>query len=306
MAGRWILDGLVDLATFELLAQVSRTGSLSGSAHAMGISQQAVSARLNRAERLLGRRLVQRGVGGSALTETGSMVLEWASPVLEAARRAATSLDALRQQDAPLTVASSQTIAEVLLPGWLQSLRRRDAEQSLRLLSGNSVDVVALVRSGTAQLGFIESPEPPHDLRRALIVEDALVVVVGPDHPWAQRRSVDAGLLAATPLLLRETGSGTRATFEAWLESQHLELWPPAAELGTTSAIRAAAGAGVAPAVLSGRAVVNDIETGALLKVLIDGAAPTRTFSAIWSSPELMGSARSLVEIALQAAVQAS
>jgi molybdate transport repressor ModE-like protein len=302
VAERWFVDGLVDLVTFQLLEQIARNGSVTGAAAAMGISQQAASARLVRAERRLGHALVHRAISGSALTEHGGMVLEWATPVLEAARRAAVSLDALRDLEAPLTVAASQTIAEFLLPGWLQILRRADPGAAVRLVSGNSQDVVGRVRGGTAQLGFIESPNVPDGLETSAVAVDELVLVVAPDHAWAAVDAVSATELAAMPLLLREPGSGTRATLEEWLDHRGLSTAAPAAELGTTSAIRAAAIAGVAPAVLSERAVLDDLATGRLRQVVVMGGAPRRRLVAVWSAPQIGATARALVEIALRTA----
>ncbi len=300
VADRWFVDGLVDLVTFELLEQIARTGSQTAAATAMGVSQQAASARLVRAERLLGHPLVHRAIGGSVLTEHGGMVLEWATPVLDAARRAAVSLDALRHSDAPLTIAASQTVAEFLLPGWLQALRREHPDAVVRLVSGNSDDVVARLRSGTAQLGFIEGPTVPAGFSSSTVGHDELVVVVAPDHEWAALGAVSPALLAATPLLLREPGSGTRATLEEWLRHAGLGASAPAAELGTTSAIRAAAIAGVAPAVLSGRAVREDLAAGRLRQVAVHGAAPRRRLVALWSASQIGAAARALVEIALR------
>lgn len=292
------MDGLVDLVTFELLELIASTGTVTAAAAAMGVSQQAASARLDRAERGLGVRLVSRGVAGSTLTEHGGMVLEWAMPVLDAARRAETSLEALRDRDASIVIAASQTVAEFPLPAWLQALQRTESQAQVRLLSGNSADVVQQVRTGAARLGFIERPDLPPDLASVQVGVDDLAVVVAPGHAWAGG-AVAPRELAATPLLIREQGSGTRATLERWLGSHGLTLAVPAAELGTASALRAAARAGVAPAVLSLRAVEDDLSAARLLGVAVDGAPIRRAFTAIWSAPALEGPARALVEIAI-------
>lgn len=292
-----MVDGLVDLVTFELLELIASTGTVTAAAAAMGVSQQAASARLERAERGLGVRLVSRGVAGSQLTEHGGMVLEWAVPVLEAARRAGTSLEALRDRDGSVVISASQTIAEFPLPAWLQAAHRTDPHARIRLLSGNSADVVQQVRTGVARLGFIERPEPPQDLGAVQVGVDDLAVAVAPEHAWAGR-GITPRELAATPLLIREQGSGTRATLERWLESHGAVLTAPAAELGTASALRAAARAGVAPAVLSVRAVEDDLATGRLVRVPTGGGPIRRPFTAIWSAPVLEGTARLLVEIA--------
>ena len=293
-----VSEGVVDLVTFELIEQIARTGSISAAASAMGVSQQAASERLRRAERLLGHSLVRRAITGSVLTEHGGMVLEWATPVLAAARRAAVSLEAMRRSDGALSVAASQTIAEHLLPRWLQTLRREDPAAMVQLASGNSQQVVDRVRTGSAALGFIESPDIPDGLRSARVGSDALVAVVAPAHPWVGAGSIDAAALAGTPLLVREAGSGTRATIDRWLEARSLQAAPPAAELATTSAIRAAAAAGVAPAVLSARAVADDVDAGRLVVVPFADAAPSRPLTAVWIGTDPIGTARTLIGIA--------
>ena len=137
----------------------------------------------------------------------------------------------------------------------------------------------------------------PDGFRSAPVAVDELVVVVAPDHSWAARHH-RAEELAATPLVLRETGSGTRATLEEWLRVRGLGIASPAAELATTSAIRAAVMAGVAPAVLSRRATQDDLAVGRLCQVDVEGPSPQRRLVAVWLSPRLSSIARALVEIA--------
>lgn len=109
------------------------------------------------------------------------------------------------------------------------------------------------------------------------------MVVVAPHHPWASASGITADDLAETPLLLREEGSGTRATVEAWLDRAGLRLVAPAAVLETTGIIRANVRAGIAPAVMSLRTVDTDLEDGALVRALLLGPPLIRPLRAIWS-----------------------
>jgi DNA-binding transcriptional LysR family regulator len=94
--------------------------------------------------------------------------------------------------------------------------------------------------------------EAPH---RDAVDHAEHVVVVRPDHPWARRRSpVRPAELAATPLVEREEGSGTRQALHTALTGRlgpGSELAAPALRLTTTTAIRQAVRAGAGPAVLS-------------------------------------------------------
>jgi DNA-binding transcriptional LysR family regulator len=66
--------------------------------------------------------------------------------------------------------------------------------------------------------------------------------------------------LAATPLLVRESGSGTRTTVE--LALQDYDIATPLLELGSASAIRTSALNGVGPAILSTLAVTEHGRSG--------------------------------------------
>ena len=106
----------------------------------------------------------------------------------------------------------------------------------------------------------------PPGLHGEPIGRDALTLVVAPAHRWVRRRNgVAAAELAQTALLSREAGSGTRGFLEEALRVQaDLEQAPPAAELSSTTAIKAAVAAGAGPAVLSSLAVAAELAAGTL------------------------------------------
>ncbi|WP_219995754.1 LysR family transcriptional regulator [Schumannella sp. 10F1B-5-1] len=297
MASRRLTDRVLDLDTLEVLARVGDTGSISRAAIELGITQQAVSARIRAVEQRLGIRLVERTAAGSALTDAGSRLRELAAPVLSASQRLEAELPALGGALRPLVVAASQTIAEALLPGWIQALRADSPDVDVRIVAGNSRETADLVRSGRAAIGFIETPDLPGDLLTRQIGADELVLVVAPDHPWAGR-SVDAIMLAHTPLLVREVGSGTRSTLESQLGASGLSPVEPAAVLATSGVVRASAIAGVAPAVVSARLVGDDLDAGRLERVAVDGLDLSRPLTAIWATEPLGTAAQKLLGVA--------
>ena len=111
------------------------------------------------------------------------------------------------------------------------------------------------------------------------------------------------GELAATPLVSRESGSGTRGFFEQALRAQAgLERVPPQAELSSTTAIKAAVAAGAGPAVLSSLAVAAELSAGTLRAVTITGLNLDRTLLAVWApGRRLAGPARDLYAVARSA-----
>jgi molybdate transport repressor ModE-like protein len=292
-----------DLRALELLVVVARTGSLGGAAAELGISQQAASSRVRTMEALVGEPLVARSKRGSELTQTGELVVQWADQVLHAAEKLDAGITALRtDRRAHLAIAASLTIAEHLLPDWLVGLRAQQIQRGqhpteIRMTATNTARVTELVSEGAVALGFVEGPEAPPGLRKRLVGTDELVVVVGPTHPWASRsgRRISAAQLAATPLVVREAGSGTRTVLERALGT-HWQV-APALELSSTAAVRAAVAAGAGPAAVGADAVRDDLATGRLVRVAVADLDLTRRLHAVWKGgshpPE--GPARELV-----------
>jgi DNA-binding transcriptional LysR family regulator len=304
-----------DLGALRALREVGRQGSIAAAASVLGVSQQALSGRMRTLERAMGVTLLARSPSGSHLTEQGRLVVGWAEDVLDAADRLEAGLRSIRSGVSHrLTIAASQTIAEHLVPHWLVELRsveqaslgqatagqgsvghrgvaRYAPEQAagypptvVELTVANSTGVLELVRDGKARLGFIETPHLPSDLITEHVRDDELLVVTAPGHPWAsRRRPLELAEIAATALVMREAGSGTRDTLTDHLAAQDPPLRPTIAmELGTSAAVRSAIAAGVGPGVLSRLAVRDDLVLGRLVAVEVAGPPLTRQLTAVW------------------------
>lgn len=102
--------------------------------------------------------------------------------------------------------------------------------------------------------------------------------------------------LAATPLVVREEGSGTRRTLD--LALQEYDRAAPLLELGSGAAVRTSVLGGTGPAVLSTLAVEEYLESGRLVAVAVDGLDLQRVLRAVWRPPRaLSGPAGELVRL---------
>jgi len=292
-----------ELDALELLIAVAATGSLGRAGVERGISQPAVSARIQRMEQVVGLPLVQRSARGSSLTSAGALVADWARDVLNAAAVLDAGIASLRSgRDGRLKVAASLTVAEHLLPRWLVRLAAEHPQTTVSLDAVNTAEVVRQVLAGDVQLGFVEGPGLPEGLDGQVVGRDELLLVVPAGHPWTRRaRCVTAGELAATRLVQREPSSGTRTALESAL-GDHAPLAPPLLELSSTSAVRSAVLAGAGPAVLSSLAVSEDLSARRLVRVGVSGVDLSRSLRAVWPvGQRLSGPARDLLAIAQRA-----
>ncbi|MEU1200241.1 LysR family transcriptional regulator [Streptomyces sp. NPDC005813] len=295
-AGSGIAHRVPDLGALELLLAVARLGSLGRAARELGITQPAASSRIRSMERQLGVALVDRSPRGSRLTDEGALVTDWARRVVEAAEAFDAGAQALRdRRDSRLRVAASMTIAEYLLPGWLIALRAQRPDTAVSLLAGNSAAVAERLLAGEADLGFVEGLSVPVGLDSVVVARDRLIVVTAPGHPWARRRApLSAGELAATPLILREEGSGTRQVLDAALGG----LARPLIELSSTTAVKASAVSGAGPAVLSELALGEELSARRLVTVELADVRLDRALRAVWPTGHRpTGPARDLLSL---------
>lgn len=288
----------LDVVALELLVGVDDHGSLSAAARAMRMAQPNASRALGRLERQLGITLLTRTTAGSSLTPQGTMIVHWARQMVADAENLLRVADGLKSANAAeLTVAASLTVAEHLMPRWLGQFRAHHPDVTIHLNVQNSTAVFEALNSRACDVGFVESPTVPRPLHSTTVAKDKLVIVVPQAHPWARRRKpVGAEELAATSLLVREPGSGTRETLDVALGD--LPRAQPLLELGSSAAIRTSVQAGVGPAVLSSLAIGSATD-GSLAVVDVAGLDLRRNLRAVWLAPrQISGPAADLVRIA--------
>ena len=287
-----------ELASLDLFVSVIELGSVSRAAEAHGITQPSASSRIKHLERQVGLRLLERGPSGSRPTGAGVVVAGWADGILRAAHELDAGLSAFQAAQAGrLRIAASFTIAEYLLPQWLDRFSRDHPRDSIALEVANSTAVVDRLRHGAADLGFIETTSGVDDLDEVVVGHDELVTVVAPSHPWASRATVPVEALAATPLVMREAGSGTREVLVAALRDLDLGQPSTVLELGSTSAVRAAVVHGNSPTVISRLAVAAEVEADQLVEIEVPDLDLGRELRAVWPrGSDLPALARALLD----------
>lgn len=289
-----------DLVSLDLLCSVAEFGSIRRAAQAHSISQPAASMRLKSLEKVLGVTLIERSAGRSKLSPTGIAVVQWSSEIVSKVDDLLVGVRALRvESQSNLTFAASMTVAEYLVPVWLNKLRQINSEITASLRTGNSESVAELIKSEKAEIGFVEGWAVPAHFNNAVVCDDDLVVVVDPAHPWAHRKKlVTAKELSSVPLILREMGSGTREVLDRSLQNLGYTA-TVLSEMASNTAIKSMVSAGMGPGILSRLATQAEISSGGLVVVRTVGISLKRVIRAIWwHDRELSAASKMLLKIA--------
>lgn len=252
---------------------VAETGSVRAAAQRLVVTESAVSAAIAALTREVGAALLQRHGRGLRLTPAGRAYAGYARMILGLHAEA---LAAARGDADPgrglVRVAAVTTAGEHVLPAMLASFRERHPGIGLGLDVGSSEHVWAALTAHEADVVIAGRPPPLPELAVRAVRPNALVVVGSPD---AAR---DFEVPRAT-WLMREPGSGTRATCEALLAA--LDADPPALTLGSNGAVVAGAAAGLGVTLVSRDAVRADLAAGRLVTLAVPHTPMRRPWHAV-------------------------
>lgn len=257
------------LEQLRIFLAVAEREHLTRAAEHLHLTPSAVSAAIRALEDRHQVRLFDRIGRGIALTEAGLLFLGEARAILDRAAAAEAMLSDLGNlARGALIVGASQTTASYHLPQMLMAFHDAHPAIALRLVTGNTETIGQAVVEGRVELGFIEGPFASPLVQRIAVAEDELIALVAPSHPWASRRGLGPGDIAAARWVLREEGSGTRATFEQHLHSVGLSIGQldVALELPSNEAVLSALEGGNCVAALSLSAASAAIEAGRLVR----------------------------------------
>ncbi|HEV3292577.1 MAG TPA: LysR family transcriptional regulator [Streptosporangiaceae bacterium] len=287
---------LNQLRTFLAVAE---SGSVRAAATELVVTQAAVSASLAALQKSLGVALVEPDGRGLRLTSAGAAYAGYAQRILglldEGGRAAAAAADPERGE---LRIAAVTTAAEQILPGILGSFRRAHPRTGVRLEAGNRDRVRALLDRHQADLGLGGRPEPGWDVMVHAVRPHELVVVAAPE--LAPQPPGAAGLLpwlARQTWLLREPGSGTRASTDALLTD--LDISPRTLMVGSNVAIRESAQVGLGVTLVSRDAVAAELAEGKLVVIGVPGTPLHRDWYLVAQPGSLPLAAARLVRHAL-------
>lgn len=203
----------MDTRLVQSFLAVAQSGSFTDAAAELGYTQSTVTAHVQKLERQLGSRLLDRLPGGVVVTEVGVTVLEHAEALLMAeARLRAASSPPERRLSGTVRLMAPETLCTYWLPTVVRSVQRTEPDVQIWVSPGGVRDALDSVRRGAVDLAVTMEPlalSTDMDLER--IGSQSLVLLDQAD-PAAtgstREQSVSWAELAQRDGLLIEEGCG--------------------------------------------------------------------------------------------------
>ena len=251
------------LSTFHTVA---RLGSVSGAAEEMHLTQPAVSIQIGLLEESASTPLLQRNGRGIRLTEAGELLAGYAGRILDLWREAGEEMALLQGVFAGTLRVGAVTTAEYLLPPLLVTFANQNPKVTVKLKVGNRDEVVRLLAGQEIDVAIMGRPPTELKTVASAFAKHPMAFVASPTHAASRDPGLSIASLAATHLLVRERGSGTRTTVERLFKDAGVPL-RIGSEMSSNEAIKQMCAAGFGVAFLSLHTCVLELDAG-LLQVL--------------------------------------
>jgi DNA-binding transcriptional LysR family regulator len=246
---------LVHAKTF--LAVLSERG-FRAAARDLRLSPSTVVEHIKQLEEDLAAPLFVRRRGVVEPTYQGAAFAPLARAMLDTAERSRTVI-----AQAPLRIAASSNVGTYLLQSMLASFQAADP-CSVDLWIGPNPDVADRLANGTVDVALMEWWSERSGFCGHTWRKEPLVVIVAPDHPWADRDAIDASELASQPLLGGEAGTGTITLLRKEL-GQLAEGLTAIGGFGNTEAVKRAVRAGRGVSLVLAAAVADEVRARQLV-----------------------------------------
>ena len=291
----------LDTTKLKTFVVIAAEGNFTRAAARLNLTQPTVSQQLATLEKSLGVTLIERRPRQIKLTPAGKTLLAYGERILalcgEAKQR---TREVAGKARLTLRVGVGHTLAIYLLPDILHQLHRIQPDVDIRVLAGNTGDLLTATAEGRVELALVGSPAQHPQLDISAFMNDKLVVIVSANDSWVGRASVTLHDVRQRTLLTRERGSALHASVEKLLGENHL-TGPQVIILGETEAIKRSVEAELGIALIQGIAVQRELQQGFLHAVPLVGADIRRTYNiARRKRQPLSAPAKLLVELLLK------
>ena len=269
----------MDIHHLKIFVSVYKNKSFTRASKDLHISQPTISEHIKNLESSLDCRLFDR-LGRSIMpTAEADVLYPKALQLLD-------DLDQIQQEvsaagigiKGKLVIGASTIPGVYILPRVAYSFKKQYPEVGFEILIEDSARITNMILQHELLCGIVGARITSDKLDYSPLIEDELVLVATPK--VLAQKTITLEKLATIPFLQRETGSGTRQTFENFLKKSNTssDAFNIVATLGSTSAVKQAAKESLGASVISRIAVLEELENKTLLEIPIKNFKMKRKF----------------------------
>lgn len=260
----------VTFRQLQVFVEAADRLSFARTAERLNLTASAVSFQIKQIELQTGFALFERLGRTIALTDAGTLLLDYARVVLRSLREADEAMLGLKGTATGRVRLGLASTSKYLVPHMIARFRTTYPGITVHLQEGNRASVLRLLTQGDVDLAIMGRPPPDADLVAERIAEHPSIIIAQAGHPLAAGPEIPLTALAGEPFVTREDGSGTKAMTDVHFAG--IGFHPRTAMVSSSNEmIKQAVMAGMGLALLSQHTCSLELALGLLAPLPIEG-----------------------------------
>jgi DNA-binding transcriptional LysR family regulator len=272
----------LNLNQLRIFYFAAKYGSFSAAAEALFITQPAVTKQIQQLQAAHGVKLLNRFGKKMVLTDAGEALYSFADRIFQIESQAEENLrDFQQRKSGRLRIHASESFGAYYLPFIINLFRKKYPKIDIALNIFTSQQIVENTIRLENDLGFISSPLEHKKLVVSEILEDRLILIVPPFHPFARKKVLDPWKLEGQSIIMHEKGSASRNIVDEFIRKNNLFV-SITLELSNNEAIKRAVEQGLGLSLISENVVREEIERKKLKPIPLADPTLKRKFYLIY------------------------
>lgn len=260
----------VSLRQLQIFESIVRTGSFTGAAQDLHLTQPTVSMQIKKLEDNIGLPLFDHIGKKIFLTHAGRILEEHTRDVLDSLNNIDMEIADLKGMKTGFLKLAVVTTAKYFAPRALGQFCDMYPGVDVALKVTNRERLIERMAKNLDDLYIMGRPPESKEVIFEPYLANPMVVIAARNHPLANHKHIAPQRLAEYPFIMREAGSGTRMATENFFAEHNVPL-KIRMELGSNEAIKHAIDAGLGISVLSRHTLSLAGENGRLVVLDVDG-----------------------------------
>ena len=213
------------LRQLQYFLAVAETLHFSKAAEKVFVTQPTLSHQIAELETHIGMPLFDRAGKTVRMTEAGRL---FAVHAIRALKELESGWTALRELEGlhrgTLNIGASGSFVRKLFPPIIGEFISRYPSVKLNIEEMTATEIERRLADASLDLGIAFAPSVLEDTELEPILEERLLLVVGPEHPFAERTSIPLVELDGTPMVFFTKGYSTRKMVDRYFENAGANL----------------------------------------------------------------------------------
>ncbi len=256
------------LRHMKIFTAVCAENSITKAAEKLHMAQPAVSVAIKELEDYYGVKLFDRISRRLYLTDIGRNFLDYSVHIVSLFDDMENHIRQWKCSE-KLRVGASIGVGTHLMPQYVSAFYRDHPQSSVDVFIGSSDIIEKKILKNELDFALIEGSVHSSSILFHTYQKDRLAIICRPDDPLCGEKTITIEQLLSRPLLLRETGSGTRELFDHMLAALEY-TYAPAWESTSTPALINAVRQGLGIAVLPYMMVQEELEKGNVIELQVE------------------------------------